>query len=68
MSLPKEKRSPYFLRTLDHLSQQFKEFQENGLSDIKKAKNFLNVIQSFMLEIQLDRVNAVDVDIFLKSS
>lgn len=68
MSLPKEKRSPYFLRTLDHLSQQFKEFQEKGHSDIKKAKNFFNVIQSFMLEIQLDQINAVDVDIFLKSS
>jgi len=66
MSLPKEKRSSYFLRTLDHLNKQFKEFQEKGHSDIKKAKNFFNVIQSFMLEIQLDQVNTVMLTFFLK--
>ena len=37
-------------------------------SDIKKAKNFVNGIQSFMLEIQLDQVNTVHVGIFLKRS
>lgn len=57
MSLAKDKRSPYFLRTVEHFEKQFSEFQEKGRGDIKKAKNFFNVIQRPMFEIQLDQVS-----------
>lgn len=55
MKLPKIQRSPTTSRTLEHLQNCHKKFIDDG-GDIKKAKNYCNVIQEAIFEIQIDQV------------
>ena len=43
MTLPRDKRSPTILRTLENLVEQHQKFLDAG-GEIKKAKNYFNVI------------------------
>jgi len=43
-------------RSLQHLEQQLKEFQEKGHGDLKNAKNFFNVIYEPLISIPVDQV------------
>ena len=56
MKLPRDKRSPTILRTLQNLVEQHQKFLDAG-GDIKKAKNYFNVIHKAILDIPIERVN-----------
>jgi len=56
MSLNKKKGCPCFLRTLELLNQQFTNSRKKATVTLRKLKTFFNVIQSPMLEIQLDQL------------
>jgi len=55
MKLPKNQRSPTTSRTLEHLQNYHTIFIEDG-GDIKKAKNYCNVIQKAIFEIPFYQV------------
>lgn len=56
MKLPRDKRSPTILRTLENLHEQHQKFVDAG-GDIKQAKNYFNVIQKAIFNIPIDQVN-----------
>ena len=56
MKLPREERSPTILRTLENLAEQHQKSLDAG-GDIKKAKNYFNVIHKAIFEIPVEQVN-----------
>lgn len=43
-------------RTLEHLKETLQKFQTQANGDIKKAKDYVNVIHEPLLDIPLDQV------------
>ncbi|KAI8481626.1 hypothetical protein Bbelb_406270 [Branchiostoma belcheri] len=56
IQLPKSERQTCPKRTLESLSSDYNRFLEEGQGNIKKAKNFKNVIAPPMFEIPLNQV------------
>jgi len=56
MKLPRDERSPAILRTLENLREQHQKFIDAG-GDIKKAKNYFNVIHKAIFDIPIEQVN-----------
>ena len=56
MKLPREERSPTILRILENLGEQHQKFLDAG-GDIKKAKNYFNVIHKAIFDIPVEQVN-----------
>ena len=62
MKLCEHERSNVQLRTLDHLREQLQEFQQKSNSDLKKAKEYYNVIHEPLIDIPLDQVSTSACD------
>lgn len=56
MQLPHDKRSAVQERTLKHLKETLQEFQTRANGDIKKAKDYFNVIHEPLIDIPIDQV------------
>ena len=56
MKLAHDKRSLVQERTLQHLTETFQKFKTKANGDIKKAKDYFNVIHEPLLDIPLDQV------------
>ena len=56
MKLPRDERSPTILRTLENLHEQCQKFLDAG-GDIKKAKNYFNVIHKAIFDIPIEQVS-----------
>jgi len=56
MKLPRDERSPTIRRTLENLREQHHKFLDAG-GDIKKAKNYFNVIHQAIFDIPIEQVN-----------
>lgn len=56
MHLPHEKRRAVQLRTLKHLQEALENFQTRANGDLKKAKDYFNIIHEPVLDIPIDQV------------
>ena len=56
MHLARDERRAVQERTLEHLKKTLQKFQTEGNGDIKKAKDYFNVIHEPLLDIPLDQV------------
>ena len=56
MTLPKDERCPAILRILENLDEQHQKFLDVA-GDIKKAKNYLNVIHKAIIDMPIEQVN-----------
>ena len=56
MHLARNERRAVQERTLEHLKETLQKFQTEGNGDIKKAKDYFNVIHEPLLDIPLDQV------------
>jgi len=56
MHLPHDKRGTVQQRCLKHLQETLKEFQEKANGDLKKAKDYFNVIHEPLFDIPIDQV------------
>ena len=55
MKLSVDHRNPTTSRTLEHLRDYYKKFTDDG-GDMKKARNYCNVIQKAFFQIPIDQV------------
>ncbi|XP_048584892.1 uncharacterized protein LOC116615474 [Nematostella vectensis] len=56
MKLPPEERPPAPKRTLESFRHNLREFREKGKSDLKRAKEYCNVIHEPLLDIPISQV------------
>ena len=56
MHLTRDERRAVQERTLEHLKKTLQKFQTEGNGDIKKAKDYFDVIHEPLLDIPLDQV------------
>ena len=56
MHLARDERRAVQERTLEHLKKTLQKFQTEGNGDIKKAKDYFNVIHEPLFDIPLDQV------------
>lgn len=56
MNLTHDKRGAIQQRTLKHLQETLEKFQTQANGDLKKAKDYFNVIHEPLLDIPIDQV------------
>ncbi|XP_032225986.2 uncharacterized protein LOC5501787 [Nematostella vectensis] len=70
MRKPPEERDPIQPRTPEHMEEQLQNFLNEGNGDLKKAKDYFNVIHEPLLDIPSDRICVpglhISIGLFLK--